>query len=68
MSFIGFLLYGAVSDVKGRKVALKIAWRMYTVGIVMFSVAQSEFLKSIGYAIASIHCFPSLIIQFVLFF
>jgi len=62
------LLYGAVSDIKGRKVALKISWRMYTVGIIMFSLAQTQFLKTIGYVIASVHCFPSLVMQFVLFF
>ncbi len=41
---------------------------MYVVGIVMFSAAQSHFLKILGYILACVNCFPSLFLQFILFF
>lgn len=41
---------------------------MYTVGIVMFSMAQTPFLKMFGYILSCVHCFPSLVFQLVLFF
>lgn len=48
--------------------AFKISWRFYTIGLVFFTATQTQFLVSFGYIIASINCFPSLVIQFVLLF
>lgn len=41
---------------------------MYVVGIIMFSAAQSHFLKILGYILACINCFPSLFLHFILYF
>lgn len=62
------LIYGAVADVKGRKTAIKISWRMYTFGVVIFSTTLTMPLRIFGYVIACIHCYPSLIFQFTLLF
>lgn len=68
LSWIGLLIYGAVADRKGRKVAFKISWRFYTFGLVLFTATETQFLISFGYLIACMNCFPSLVIQFVLLF
>lgn len=68
MSFVGLLLYGYIGDVKGRKLAYKISWRFYTIGLVFFTFTNTPFLISFGYFIACINCFASLVIQFVLLF
>lgn len=68
LSWIGLLIYGAVADRKGRKVAFKISWRFYTFGLVLYTATETQFLISFGYLIACINCFPSLVIQFVLLF
>jgi hypothetical protein len=65
---VGLLLYGYIGDLKGRKLAFKISWRFYTVGLVFFTFTKTQFLISFGYFIACLHCFASLVIQFVLLF
>lgn len=67
-SFIGLLIYGSISDKKGRKVAFKISWRFYTIGLVLYSSTQTQFLITLGYFVACVNCFASLVIQFVLLF
>jgi hypothetical protein len=57
-----------LADIKGRKTAINISWRMYTFGVVTYSITSATYFKIFGYIIASIHCMPSLVIQFVLFF
>ncbi len=37
LSFVGLLLYGYFGDAKGRKLAFKISWRFYAIGLVFFS-------------------------------
>jgi MFS family permease len=68
LSFLGFLTYGYIADKKGRKIAMKISWRFYTIGVLIFCSTQTELLMMFGYFIASINCFPSLILQFILMF
>lgn len=64
----GMLMYGKLADLKGRKTAMKITWRMYTFGIIIYAVTQTMFLRIFGYLIACFHCFPALILTFILFF
>lgn len=68
LTFIGFLIYGSLADIKGRKTAINISWRMFTFGVVVYATTEAVYLKLFGYIIASIHCLPSLVIQFILFF
>lgn len=68
LAFIGFLLYGYMADTKGRKIAMKISWRFYTIGVVVFCCTQTEILMMFGYFIASINCLPALILQLILLF
>jgi hypothetical protein len=65
---VGLLIYGAIADRKGRKVAFKISWRFYTIGLLFYTFTETQFLISFGYLIACVNCFPSLVIQFVLLF
>jgi hypothetical protein len=41
LALIGFISYGMIADQKGRKVAMKIAWRFYTIGVLIFCVTQT---------------------------
>lgn len=41
---------------------------MFTFGVVVYAITEATYFKIFGYVIASIHCLPSLVIQFVLFF
>ena len=41
---------------------------MYTFGVILYSVTQTMPLRMLGYIIACIHCYPSLIAQFTLLF
>ena len=68
MSLIGLLLYGYFGDKKGRKLAFKISWRFYTVGLVFYTFTETQFLITFGYVLACINCLPSLVVQFVLLF
>ncbi len=68
LAFIGFLMYGYMADKKGRKIAMKISWRFYTIGVVLFCSTQTEVLVIFGYFIASINCLPALILQLILMF
>ena len=65
---VGLLVYGYIADVKGRLIAFKISWRIFTVGLVIFAATQTQILRTFGYLIASANGFPSLVIQFVLLF
>jgi len=38
LSFIGFIIYGNLADVKGRKTAISISWRLFTFGVVTYSI------------------------------
>ena len=68
LSFVGLLLYGYMADLKGRKVAIKISWRMFTLGVLLYSLTQTAILRTLGYVIACVHCYPSLVCQFILLF
>lgn len=68
MGGFGLFFYGKIADQKGRKTVIKITWRLYTLGVILYSVTKTMFLRSLGYIIASFHCFPALILTFVLFF
>ena len=68
LSWIGLIIYGVIGDRKGRKVAFKISWRFYTIGLLFYTATETQFLISFGYFIACVNCFPSLVIQFVLLF
>ena len=68
LAFIGLLFYGLVGDKKGRKIAMKISWRFYTIGVILLCATQTQFLMIFGYFIACVNCFPSLILQFILMF
>lgn len=68
MPFFGLLIYGRLADIKGRQTAFKISWRIFTFGIMVFSFTQAKFLKSFGYFVASVHCLPSMVLLFILFF
>lgn len=41
---------------------------MFTFGVVTYAITSATYFKLFGYIIACIHCMPSLVIQFVLFF
>jgi len=68
MAFIGLLFYGIMGDIKGRKLAFKISWRFYTIGLVFLTFTNTAPLIVFGYILACVNCFPSLVIQFVLLF
>lgn len=61
-------MYGYIADKKGRKIAMKISWRFYTIGAVIFCCTQTQFLMIFGYIITCINCFSSLILQLILMF
>lgn len=65
---MGYFLYGWVADYKGRMQATKISWRFFIIGLLFFSLAQSQFLTTFGYVIASVNCLPTLMLQLALLF
>jgi hypothetical protein len=41
LTILGFIPYGMIADQKGRKVAMKISWRFYTIGVLLFCATQT---------------------------
>ena len=68
LAIIGYYIYGAVGDNKGRVVAYKISWRFFIIGCFFFSLTKTQILITFGYALASVSCLPTLALQFPLLF